>query len=105
MLSGAVWSSTVGRSRLRTARSAAAMLPIDLRRVALCPTAGKLARLLHSRVLRSRVLGPVRPCGRCALRAAHGPALHPRAGGRWALPAWPVALGATAAPARPGGRV
>jgi hypothetical protein len=53
-------------------------------------------------VLHSRLLRPVRPRGRRALRAAHGLALHPRAGRRHALAAaWPVAIGATVTRLRP----
>ena len=68
------------------------MLPIELRRVGLRPTFRKLARMLHSRMLR-----PVRPGGWCALRAAHDWALHPGTGGRHALAARSVAVGATVA--------
>jgi hypothetical protein len=98
VLPGAVWSSTVGRSRLLTARL----------RTARPATARLHSRVLHSRVLpalvlRSRLLGPVRPGGWCALRAAHGRALHPGAGGRHALTARSVAIGATVARPRPCG--
>jgi hypothetical protein len=86
------------------------VLPVDLRGVALRPTARKLARVLHSRglrsrLLRSRALGPVRPDGWYALRAAHSRALHPGTGGRHALAAWSVAIAATVARPRPSGRL
>jgi hypothetical protein len=106
----AVWSATVGRSRLlaarlRTARPATALAPIALGRVALRPAIRKLAWVVHARLVRARLLSPVRPGGRCALRAARGRALHPRAGWRHALPAWSVAIGATVARPRPRGRL
>ena len=72
--------SRIRPSRLRTARPPAAVLraailPIDRRRAALRSTAGKLARVLHP-----RLLGRGRPDGWCGLRAAHDRALRPGAG-------------------------
>ena len=79
------WRSRIGPSRRRTARPPAAVLraavlraailPIDLRRAALRAAAGKLARVLHS-----RLPGRRRPDGRCELRAAHDRALRRGAG-------------------------
>ncbi len=71
--------SRIRPSWLRTARPPAAVLraailPIDLWR-ALRSTAGKLARVLHP-----RLLGRGRPDGWCGLRAAHDRALRPGAG-------------------------
>jgi hypothetical protein len=85
----------VGPARLRAtgpcaAVLLAAILPVDVRRAALRPTAGKLARVLHP-----RLLGGVRPGRRRGLRAAHGRPLRPPAAGRHRLAARSVASGAT----------
>ena len=89
-----VRSAVVPCAWLRAARPPGAALlgaklPIDRRRAALTSTAGKLARV------RARCPGRERPGGWCGLRAAHGRALRPRAGGRHGLPARSVAIGAT----------
>jgi hypothetical protein len=97
--------SRIRPSWLRTARPSAAVLlaailPIDLRRGALRPTAGKLARVLHP-----RVLGRGRPDGWCGLRAAYDRALRPGAGRRHGPPARSVAIDATVTRSRPPGRL
>jgi hypothetical protein len=101
--SPAVRRSRIGPTRLRTGRPVgavllAAILPIGLRRAAPRPAAGKLAG-----VSRPPLLGPVRPGGRCALRAAGNRALHPGTGGRHGLPARSVAIGANVPRPRPPG--
>jgi hypothetical protein len=95
-----IWPTWVRTARPSAAVLLAAILPVDLRRAALRPTAGKLARVLHP-----RVLGRGRPDGRCGLRAAHDRALRPGTGGRHGPPAGSVAIGATVTRSRPAGRL